>query len=151
MLDSIAYHKNSKPWKIPCDVALPCATQNELDVSDAELLVENGCRFIFEGANMPSTAEAIDHFKSSSCVFLPGKAANAGGVVGSGFEMTQNSQRIYWTEAEFDEKLKSTMKQIWNTVSETATELGHPGDYLLGANCAGFKIVADAMLAHGFC
>ncbi|CBY31237.1 unnamed protein product [Oikopleura dioica] len=151
LLDSVAYHENDKPWKIACDVALPCATQNELDVNDAKQLVENGCRFIFEGANMPSTAEAIDHFKSSKCVFLPGKAGNAGGVAGSGFEMMQNSQRFYWTEAEFDEKLKTTMTQIWKTVSETSAELGHPGDYLLGANCAGFKIVADAMLANGFC
>lgn len=143
------YHAGVRPWKlVACDVALPCATQNEVDASDASALVANGCQFLFEGANMPSTPEAINIFKPKG-VYFPAKAANAGGVAVSGLEMAQNSARYNWTREEVDGKLKTIMKSIWDQCSNTAEELGHPGDYQLGANAAGFMKVADAMIAQG--
>jgi len=145
------YYKSERPWKVQCDVALPCATQNELNKEQAEMLTANGCKWVFEGSNMPTTSDAIDHLKScTGVVYFPGKASNAGGVACSGLEMSQNSTRIYWTETEVDEKLKSIMIEIYKTCKETAKEMKHEGDFQLGANVAGFKKVADAMLAQGY-
>jgi len=143
------YMEGERPWSIKCEVALPCATQNEVELEDAKKLVSNGCKYLFEGANMPSTNEAIELFKESGVCYFPAKAANAGGVAVSGLEMSQNSARISWTREEVDEKLKAIMKNIYVTCRDTAAELGSPRDFQLGANAAGFKKVADAMLAQG--
>ena len=131
------------------DVALPCATQNELELSDAKMLVENGCRVVVEGANMPSTPEAIAYLKQNGVTFGPAKAANAGGVATSGLEMSQNSQRISWTAVEVDEKLRAIMIGIVDTSLIAAEKYGKPGDLAIGANIAGFEKVAAAMLAEG--
>ena len=142
------YFKGEKPWGIPCDIALPCATQNELDENDAKTLLKNGCICVAEGANMPSTPEAIAAFQAAKILYAPGKASNAGGVATSGLEMSQNALRISWTRDEVDQRLKGIMKNI----HDSCTEYGMEGDYLnyvKGANIAGFVKVADAMLAQG--
>ena len=136
-------------WTVPCDIALPCATQNELDLAGAQALVKNGCYAVAEGANMPSTPEAVEHFKASGVLFGPAKAANAGGVATSGLEMSQNSLRLSWTFEEVDEKLHGIMRNIYHNAAQAAEEYGMPGDLVAGANIAGFLKVADAMLAYG--
>ncbi|MCL2053984.1 MAG: NADP-specific glutamate dehydrogenase [Oscillospiraceae bacterium] len=136
-------------WNIKCDVALPCATQNELNESDARELVKNGCIAVGEGANMPSTLEAAEVFLKSGVWFVPGKAANAGGVATSALEMCQNSARIEWSFLEVDHKLQDIMVNIYNSISEAAEEAGQKGNYIAGANIAGFKKVANAMLQQG--
>ena len=141
---------NKTPWDVSCDIALPCATQNELNEKDAEILLKNGCVCVSEGANMPSTKEAIAKFHAAKILFAPGKASNAGGVATSGLEMTQNSLRYNWTRAEVDEKLKDIMSNIHDACIEYGRDekTGYI-DYVKGANIAGFVKVADAMLAQG--
>jgi len=136
-------------WTIPCDIALPCATQNEIDETSAKLLVQNGVKAVAEGANMPSTLEAIDVFHQAGVLFGPAKAANAGGVAVSALEMSQNSMRFSWRFHEVDDKLKEIMKNIYRSSVNAAEEYGAPGNLLVGANIAGFKKVADAMIAQG--
>ena len=144
------YHEGcSGIWGIKCDIALPCATQNEINEESAKLLVKNGCYAVAEGANMPSTPEAINTFLESGILFGPAKAANAGGVATSALEMCQNSMRYSWTFKEVDAKLKNIMIDIYNNASNAAKEYGMDGNLVAGANIAGFKKVADAMLAHG--
>ncbi|MDE6059513.1 MAG: NADP-specific glutamate dehydrogenase [Clostridia bacterium] len=144
------YHEGCKGiWTIPCDIALPCATQNEIDKESAEILVKNGVKYVGEGANMPSTLEAIAVFQKAGVVFLPAKAANAGGVATSALEMAQSSGRLFWTFEEVDAKLKNIMVNIYHNMDDAAKEYGVAGDYVAGANIAGFKKVADAMMAHG--
>ncbi len=138
-------------WKIKCDIALPCATQNEIDEDSALELVSNGCRYVAEGANMPSTLEAIEVYKRNKVVFLPAKAANAGGVATSALEMAQSSQRLFWTREEVDKKLKEIMVNIYHNIDEASKRYGYEGDYLMGANIAGFEKVAEAMMAQGVC
>jgi glutamate dehydrogenase (NADP+) len=139
---------NQRPWQVKCDLAFPCATQNELDLEDAKILIKNGAILVAEGANMPSTIEAIHCFKEHNILFAPAKAANAGGVAISGLEMTQNSMRLSWTSEEVDEKLQNIMKLIHEQCL-TYGQNGEIVDYLKGANIAGFVKVADAMLAYG--
>ena len=142
------YHEGCRGiWTIPCDVALPCATQNELNGEDAQLLVANGCYAVGEGANMPSTPDAVDVFLSKGILYAPGKAANAGGVATSALEMSQNSQRLSWTFEEVDAKLKGIMVNIYRNMSATAKAFGQPKNFVMGANIAGFTKVADAMMA----
>ncbi len=136
-------------WTIPCQIALPCATQNELDEASAKALIANGVEAVGEGANMPSTIAATEAFQAAGVLFAPGKAANAGGVACSALEMTQNSMRLSWTAEEVDEKLQGIMVGIFNKVDEAAREYATEGDYVAGANIAGFLKVADAMLAQG--
>ena len=136
-------------WSIPCDIALPCATQNEIDKESAELLVKNGCFAVSEGANMPSTPEAIEIYLSNGILYGPAKAANAGGVATSGLEMSQNSARLSWTFEEVDAKLQGIMKSIFKSCDEAAREYGLEGNYMAGANIAGFLKVAEAMKAQG--
>ena len=136
-------------WTIKCDIALPCATQNELDAASAEILVKNGCKLVAEGANMPSTPEAIECFQSNGVMFGPAKAANAGGVATSGLEMSQNSQRLAWTFEEVDAKLDGIMKGIYKAAYDASVEYGCPGNLVAGANIAGFLKVAEAMKAQG--
>ena len=137
-------------WSIPCDVALPCATQNEIDGESAALLVKNGVQYVAEGANMPSTLEAIDVFqKAGKLVYLPAKAANAGGVATSALEMAQSSGRLYWSAEEVDAKLKTIMINIYHNIDSAAKRYGFEGNYVMGANIAGFEKVAEAMMAHG--
>jgi glutamate dehydrogenase (NADP+) len=143
------YHAGKGVWGVKVDVALPCATQNELDLNDAKLLVENGCQAVVEGANMPSTPEAIQHLKQQGVIFGPAKAANAGGVAVSGLEMSQNSQRLSWTFEEADSKLREVMSNIVGISLKAAEKYGKPGDLAAGANIAGFERVAQAMLAEG--
>ena len=143
------YHEGKGVWSIPCDVALPCATQNELTLEDARLLVANGCFAVAEGANMPTTLDATKYFQDSGVLFCPGKASNAGGVATSALEMSQNSQRLSWTFEEVDAKLKTIMVNIFHNVDNAAKEYGMEGNYVAGANIAGFLKVADAMLAQG--
>lgn len=144
------YHEGCKGiWTIPCDVALPCATQNEIDKESAEILVKNGVKYVGEGANMPSTLEAIALFQKAGVVFLPAKAANAGGVATSALEMAQSSGRLFWTFEEVDSKLKNIMINIYHNMDNAAREYGVEGDYVAGANIAGFLKVANAMMAHG--
>lgn len=145
---SAEFHKGKTPWEIACDVALPCATQNELHTPDAKLLVQNGCVCVGEGANMPTTPEAIQHFIENKVLFAPGKASNAGGVAVSGLEMAQNSLRYSWTREEVDNRLQSIMKDIHQSCVNYGTEKGYT-NYVKGANIAGFVKVADAMLAQG--
>jgi len=136
-------------WTIPCDIALPCATQNEINKESAEALVKNGCFAVAEGANMPSTPEAIEVYLKNSILYGPAKAANAGGVATSGLEMSQNSIRYSWTFEEVDEKLHNIMKDIFKACDEKSKEYGMPGNYMAGANIAGFLKVAEAMKAQG--
>ena len=142
------FHKNKTPWEFPCDIALPCATQNELNLKDAKILIKNGCICISEGANMPCTPEAIAAFKKHKLLYAPGKASNAGGVAVSGLEMAQNSLRYSWSREEVDNKLKDIMKDIHNSCLTHGNENGYI-NYEKGANIAGFIKVADAMLAQG--
>ncbi len=143
------YLEGERPWAIPCDAAFPCATQNEINAYDAKTLLANGCRLVAEGANMPTRPEAIEIFHNAKVLFAPGKASNAGGVATSGLEMTQNSMRITWSREEVDSKLKGIIKSIHDTAYATAEEFGSKGNYVVGANIAGFVKVADAMLAQG--
>ena len=136
-------------WTIPCDIALPCATQNELNLESAKTLVANGVKFVAEGANMPTTPDAIEYFQSNGVFFAPGKASNAGGVATSGLEMAQNSQRLSWTFEEVDAKLKTIMENIFKNADETATAIGHEDNLVMGANIAGLLRVSDAMIAQG--
>ena len=146
---SAEYHEGRGVWQIKCDVALPCATQNELDIDDAKQLVENGCKAVCEGANMPTTLEATKYLQENGVWFIGGKAANAGGVATSALEMSQNSERLSWTFEEVDSKLQGIMANIYKNISEAAKKYGHEGDYVMGANIAGFEKVAEAMLAQG--
>ena len=141
--------KGKTPWSIKCDIALPCATQNELDLNDAKILLKNGCICISEGANMPSTKDAVHEFQKAKILFAPGKASNAGGVATSGLEMTQNSLRYNWSREEVDEKLKDIMMDIHDSCIEYGSTDDGYVDYVKGANIAGFVKVADAMLAQG--
>ena len=143
------YHEGKGVWSVPCDIALPCATQNELNKEDAEMLVKNGVIAVAEGANMPSTMEATEVFQKNGVLFAPGKASNAGGVATSALEMSQNSMRLSWTFEEVDAKLQGIMENIFKQADEAAEKYGHPKDYVMGANIAGFVKVADAMLAQG--
>ena len=136
-------------WTVPADIALPCATQNELNGEDAETLIKNGVIAVAEGANMPSTPEAVIAFQKAGVLFAPAKASNAGGVATSGLEMSQNSIRLSWTFEEVDEKLHDIMRNIYKSCAEAAEEVGMPGNLVVGANVAGFKKVADAMIAQG--
>ncbi|WP_281667272.1 NADP-specific glutamate dehydrogenase [Parascardovia denticolens] len=144
------YHEGcSGVWTVKCDIALPCATQNEIDEESAKTLVVNGCTVVCEGANMPSTPEAIEVYKANHVLYGPAKAANAGGVAVSGLEMSQNSLRLSWTREEVDDRLKGIMKTIVDNSLAAAKEYGHEGDLMMGANIAGFTKVADAMVAQG--
>jgi glutamate dehydrogenase (NADP+) len=141
--------KGKTPWTTKCDIALPCATQNELDLNDAKILLKNGCLCVSEGANMPSTKDAVHEFQKAKILFAPGKASNAGGVATSGLEMTQNSLRYNWSREEVDEKLKDIMMDIHDSCIEYGSDDNGYVDYVKGANIAGFVKVADAMLAQG--
>ena len=144
------YHEGCRGiWTIPCDVALPCATQSEIDLESAKILVANGVKAVGEGANMPSTLEAIDYFIKSGILFAPAKAANAGGVAVSALEMSQNSMRYRWTFEEVDAKLESIMTAIYTDSKNAAAEYGYPGNLVVGSNIVGFLRVAEAMVAHG--
>ena len=152
---SAQYHekKNGEHgvWTVKCDVALPCATQNELDLEDAKQLVANGVFAVAEGANMPTTMEATEYFQKNGVLFCPGKASNAGGVATSALEMSQNSERLSWTFEEVDAKLKNIMVNIFHNLDDAAKKYGMEGNYVAGANIAGFLKVADAMTAQGVC
>ena len=148
---SAVYTEGKGIWTIKCDIALPCATQNELNLDDAKALKANGCFAVAEGANMPSTREATDYILEQGMLFLPGKASNAGGVGTSALEMCQNSMRLSWTFEEVDEKLQQMMNNIYEKISDAAKRYGVEGNYVIGANIAGFEKVADAMLAQGIC
>ncbi|WP_430928313.1 NADP-specific glutamate dehydrogenase [Polaribacter marinivivus] len=143
------YFEGERPWSVKCDIALPCATQNELDGDEAKQLIKNGCMCVAEGANMPSTAEAIHEFQNAKILFAPGKASNAGGVATSGLEMSQNALRMSWSRKEVDEKLKDIMEDIHDSCVEYGKNDDGSIDYVKGANIAGFVKVADAMLAQG--
>lgn len=143
------YHEGKGVWSVKADIALPCATQNELDLEDAKQLVANGVIAVAEGANMPTTPEATEYFQKNGVLFAPGKAANAGGVATSALEMSQNAERLSWTFEEVDAKLQQIMVNITHNMADAAKEYGHEGDYVIGANIAGFKKVVEAMLAQG--
>jgi glutamate dehydrogenase (NADP+) len=143
------YFEGMRPWFAKCDVALPCATQNEVNGEDAKMLVDNGCTVVSEGANMPTTLEGVELFLNKKILYGPGKAANAGGVAVSGLEMSQNSLRLSWTREEVDQRLHGIMKSIHHACVETAKEYGDPGNYVLGANIAGFIKVANSMIDQG--
>ena len=150
---SAVYHdkkaEGSNVWEIKCDIALPCATQNELGLEDAKKLVANGVTAVAEGANMPTTLEATEYFQNNGVLFAPGKAANAGGVATSALEMSQNSERLSWTFEEVDQKLEGIMINIFRNLDAAAKKYGFEGNYVVGANIAGFEKVAEAMLAQG--
>jgi glutamate dehydrogenase (NADP+) len=146
---SATYHEGTGVWSVPVDVALPCATQTELNGDEAGLLLDHGCFCVAEGANMPSTPSAIEKIQAAGILYGPGKAANAGGVAVSGLEMSQNSMRLSWTREEVDQRLHDIMKSIHHTCVETADEYGQPGNYVLGANSSGFVKIADSMLDQG--
>lgn len=143
------FYEDGNPWSIPCDVAFPCATQNELDGEDAMALLNNGCKVVSEGANMPSTPDAVEAFLNAGILYAPGKAANAGGVSTSGLEMSQNAMRLNWPREEVDKRLREIMCKIHSQCRETAEAYGSPGNYVVGANISGFIKVADAMLDQG--
>ncbi len=143
------YHEGKGVWSTKCDVAFPCATQNELNLEDAKMLVANGCFAVAEGANMPTTLDATAYFQKSGILFCPGKASNAGGVATSALEMSQNSQRLSWTFEEVDAKLKNIMVNIFHNIDDASKAYGMEGNYVAGANIAGFLKVADAMNAQG--
>ena len=143
------YYEGEKPWGVKCDIALPCATQNEINGEAAKKLIANGCWCVAEGANMPSDSDAIDTYQAAGILYMPAKAANAGGVAVSALEMSQNSERLSWTFEEVDSKLKDIMVGIYEKVSDAAKRYGHEGDFVVGANIAGFEKVATAMLAQG--
>ena len=148
-VEGAVFHAAESIWNTPCDIALPCATQNELHKSDAETLIKNGCIAVCEGANMPTTPDAIEVLQANQILYAPGKASNAGGVATSGLEMSQNSARLSWTFEEVDAKLKDIMENIFRTVSKTAAEYGLGKNYMAGANIAGFIKVADSMIDQG--
>ncbi len=143
------YHEGRGVWTIKCDIALPCATQNELDIEDAKALVKNGVLAVCEGANMPTTEEATKYFQDNNVFFVPGKAANAGGVATSALEMSQNSERMSWTFEEVDSKLKKIMENLYHNIDDAAKKYGFEGNYVAGANLAGFEKVLNAMNAQG--
>ena len=143
------YHEGKGIWSVKCDIALPCATQNELNEEDAAMLVKNGVQIVAEGANMPTTLEATELLQKSGVAFGPGKAANAGGVATSALEMSQNSMRLSWTFEEVDSKLHDIMVGIHKNAYDNAKKFGHEGNYVMGANIAGFMKVAEAMMAQG--
>lgn len=145
------YHEGKGVWSVKCDIALPCATQNELILEDAKALVANGCYAVAEGANMPTTLEATEYLQKSGILFAPGKASNAGGVATSALEMSQNSERLSWSFEEVDVKLKTIMVNIFHNLDDAAKRYNAEGNYVVGANIAGFEKVADAMLAQGVC
>ncbi len=145
----VEFHAGKRPWMVKADVALPCATQNELDVNDVKELMKNGCKCVCEGANMPTTLDAVKLLQESGVLYSPGKASNAGGVATSGLEMSQNSMRLPWPKEEVDHRLHQIMKNIHQTCLETAAKYGTPGNYLSGANIAGFLKVANAMMDQG--
>mgnify|MGYP000753851282 FL=1 len=146
---SAEYHEGRGVWSIPVDIALPCATQNELHLEDAKQLVANGCYAVAEGANMPTTLEATEYLQENGVLFAPGKAANAGGVATSALEMSQNSERLSWTFEEVDGKLQNIMVNIFHNLDDAAKRYGMEGNYVAGANIAGFEKVVDAMTAQG--
>ena len=148
-VEGAEYHDGRGVWSIPCDIALPCATQNELFIEDAKALVANGCKVVAEGANMPTTLDATDYLVESGIAFFPGKASNAGGVATSGLEMSQNSERLSWSFDEVDAKLNGIMVNIFHAAADAAEEVGQPGNYVVGANIAGFNKLANAMMAQG--
>ena len=148
---SAEYHEGRGVWSVKCDIALPCATQNELLLDDAKALVANGCKAVCEGANMPTTIDATKYLQENGVWFIGGKAANAGGVATSALEMTQNSERLSWTFEEVDSKLQKIMVDIYHNIDDAAKRYGHEGDYVMGANIAGFEKVATAMIAQGVC
>ncbi len=143
------YHEGRGVWSVKADIALPCATQNELNLDDAKALVANGIKVVAEGANMPTTQEATDYLQANGVIFLPGKAANAGGVATSALEMSQNSERLSWSFDEVDKKLQGIMENIYHNIDNAAKKYGFEGNYVVGANIAGFEKVADAMIAQG--
>ena len=145
------YHDTGRVWCVKCDVALPCATQNELSLEDAKALVANGCMAVAEGANMPTTLEATKYLQQHGVLFAPGKAANAGGVATSALEMSQNSERLSWSFDKVDQELKAIMVAIFQKLDDAARRYGLEGDYVAGANIAGFEKVATALLAQGVC
>ncbi len=145
----VEFHRGKKPWAVKVDVAMPCATQNEIYEDDAKMLLENGCMCVCEGANMPTTIEAYHMFDEAGILYAPGKASNAGGVATSGLEMSQNSMRLPWPREEVDQRLHEIMQRIHNACLETADKFGTPGNYVNGANIAGFLKVANAMLDQG--
>ncbi len=148
---SAEYHEGKGVWSVKCDIALPCATQNELHLEDAKMLVANGCKVVAEGANMPTTLEATKYLQENGVLFAPGKAANAGGVATSALEMSQNSERLSWSFEEVDAKLEGIMINIFHNLDDAAKRYGKAGDYVVGANIAGFEKVVNAMLAQGVC
>ncbi len=146
---SAEYHEGKGVWTVKCDIALPCATQNELLLEDAKALVANGCFAVAEGANMPTTMDATEYLQQNGVLFCPGKAANAGGVATSALEMSQNSERLSWSFEEVDSKLKNIMVNIFHNLDDAAKKYGMEGNYVAGANIAGFLKVAEAMTAQG--
>jgi glutamate dehydrogenase (NADP+) len=146
--NNVEFFEGEKPWGVKCDIALPCATQNELNAEEATILLNNGCMCVSEGANMPTTPDAIERFREAKILFAPGKASNAGGVATSGLEMSQNSLRLNWSREEVDQKLHSIMVSIHQACEKYGKE-GDYVDYVKGANVAGFIKVANAMLAQG--
>ena len=148
--EGVEYHEGcSGIWTIPCDIALPCATQNELNEASAKALIANGCFAVAEGANMPCTPEAVDAIQAAGLLFAPAKAANAGGVAVSALEMSQNSMRFYWSFEEVDARLKQIMTDLYRNASKAAADYGMAGNLVAGANIAGFLKVANSMLAYG--
>ena len=143
------YHEGRGVWSIKADIALPCATQNELELDDAKTLVKNGVIAVAEGANMPTTADATKYLQENGVLFAPGKAANAGGVATSALEMSQNSERLSWSLEKVDSKLKDIMVTLFDNIDDAAKRYGFPGNYVVGANIAGFEKVVDAMNAQG--
>ncbi|MGN1320766.1 MAG: NADP-specific glutamate dehydrogenase, partial [Acutalibacteraceae bacterium] len=143
------YHEGKGVWSVKCDVALPCATQNELDLEDAKALVANGVMTVAEGANMPTTLEATEYLQTNNVLFLPGKAANAGGVATSALEMSQNSERLHWSFEEVDAKLKGIMADLYHNIDDASKKYGFTDNFVVGANIAGFEKVVDAMNAQG--
>ncbi len=149
LVPGASYREDGSVWDVPCDIALPCATQNELNLENALALIKNGCAAVGEGANMPTTPDAAHAFQKAGVLFAPGKAANAGGVATSALEMTQNSMRLSWTFDEVDQRLNRVMSGIYRQMDDAAKAYGHVDDYITGANIAGFIKVADAMIAQG--
>ena len=148
-VEGASYTEGKGIWNIKCDIYLPCATQNELDVDGAKVLAANGCKYIAEGANMPTTLEATNYIMNNGIIFMPGKAANAGGVATSALEMSQNSARLSWTAEEVDAKLHQIMIDIFQKVDSASKRYDMAGNYVVGANIAGFEKVVDAMIAQG--
>jgi glutamate dehydrogenase (NADP+) len=148
-VEGSTYTEGKGIWTIKCDIYLPCATQNELDLDGAKTLVANGCKYVVEGANMPTTLDATTYLQESGVQFMPGKAANAGGVATSALEMSQNSMRLSWTAEEVDERLHNIMIDIFKKVDDAAKRYDVAGNYVIGANIAGFEKVVDAMIAQG--